>query len=56
MEFLALALGVIIVGVTIVLLRNRPSRGLHSGIEDFAARREALAPDAAPRTRGRRAG
>ncbi len=56
MEFLALALGVIIVGVTIVLLRNRRPRGLHSGIEDFAARREALAPDAAPRTRGRRAG
>ncbi len=56
MEFLALALGVIIVGVTIVLLRNRRPRGLNSGIEEFAARQKALAPDAAPRTRGRRAG
>ena len=56
MEFLALALGVIVVGVTIVLLRHRRPRGLHSGIEDFAARRDALAPDGPPRTRGRSAG
>ena len=56
MEFLALALGVIIVGVAIVLFRNRRPRGLNSGIDDFAARRDALAPDGSPRTRGRRAG
>src|SRR4249920_626907 len=49
-EFLALALGVIIVGVAIVLFRNHRPRGLNSGIDDFAARRDALAPDGSPRT------
>ena len=56
MEFLALALAVIIVGVTIVLLRHRRPRGLNASIDDFAARRQALDPDGPPRTRGRRAG
>ena len=56
MEFLALALGVIIVGVAVVLFRNRRHHGLNAGIDDFAARRDALAPDGSPRTRGRRAG
>jgi hypothetical protein len=55
-EFLALALGVIIVGVTIVLLRHRRPRGLNAGIDDFAARRRALDPDGPPRARGRRTG
>jgi hypothetical protein len=54
-EFLALALGLIVIGVTIVLLRHRRPGGLHASIDDFAARREALDPDA-PRTRGRRSG
>ena len=56
MEFLALALGLIVIGVTVVLVRNRRPRGLNSGIEDFAARRKALAPDGPPRTRGRGTG
>ncbi len=56
MEFLGLALGVIIVGVTIVMIRNRRPRGLQAGIDEFAARRDALAPDGPPRTRSRRAG
>jgi hypothetical protein len=55
-EFLALALGVIIIGVTIVLLRHRHPKGLNAGIDDFAARRQALDPDGPPRTRGRRTG
>ena len=54
MEFLALALGLIVIGVTIVLLRHRRPRGMSAGIDDFAARREALDPDAPPRARGRR--
>lgn len=56
MEFLAIALGVIVVGVTIVLIRHHSPRGLNASIDDFAQRREALAPDGPPRTRGRRAG
>ena len=56
MEFLALALGVIIVGVTIVLLRHRHPKGLNASIDDFAARRQALDPDGPPRTRGRGTG
>ena len=56
MEFLGIALGVIIIGVAIVLFRHRSPRGLNASIDDFAARREALAPDGPPRTRGRRAG
>jgi hypothetical protein len=54
-EFLALALGLIVVGVTIVLIRHRRPGGLNASIDDFAARRQALDPDA-PRTRGRRTG
>lgn len=56
MEFLALALGLIVIGVTIVMVRHRGPSGLNASIDDFAARREALAPDPPPRTRGRRAG
>ena len=56
MEFLALALGVVIIGVTVVMVRNRRPRGLQAGIDEFAARRDALAPDGSPRTRSRRAG
>ncbi|MGZ4678492.1 MAG: hypothetical protein ACXVJ7_18425 [Acidimicrobiia bacterium] len=55
MEFLALALGLIVIGVTVVMLRHRRPGGLNASIDDFAARRQALDPDA-PRTRGRRAG
>ena len=55
-EFLALALALIVVGVTIVLLRHRRPGGINAGIDDFAARRQALDPDGPPRTRGRRAG
>ena len=56
MEFLALALGLIVVGVTIVMVRHRNPSGLNAGIDDFAARRQALDPDGPPRTRGRRTG
>ncbi len=54
-EFLGLALVLIVVGVTIVMLRHRRPTGINASIDDFAARREALDPDA-PRSRGRRAG
>jgi hypothetical protein len=54
-EFLGLALVVIVVGVTIVMLRHRRPTGVNASIDDFAARRQALDPDA-PRSRGRRAG
>ena len=55
MEFLGLALVLIVVGVTIVMVRHRRPTGINASIDDFAARREALDPDA-PRSRGRRAG
>ncbi len=54
-EFLGLALVLIVVGVTIVMLRHRRPTGVNASIDDFAARRQALDPDA-PRSRGRRAG
>ena len=44
MEFLILAVALIAVGVLIVLLRNRRPTGIDAGIDDFAARRQALAP------------
>ena len=56
MEFLALALVLIVIGVTIVKVRHRRPSGLNAGIDDFAARRRALDPDEPRRTRGRRAG
>jgi len=43
--FLALALGLIVVGVVFVVLRNRRPTGIDAGIEDFEARRRALASD-----------
>ncbi len=59
MEFLFLAVVLIAVGVLIVVLRNRRPTGFDSGIADFEARRQALAPhddERAPDTRGRRSG
>lgn len=56
MEFLALALVLIVIGVTVVMVRHRRPGGLHAGIDDFAERRRALDPDEPRRTRGRRAG
>jgi len=55
-EFLALALALIVVGVSIVLLRHRRPGGINAGIDDFAARRQALDPDGPPRARGRGSG
>jgi hypothetical protein len=55
-EFLALALVLIVLGVTIVMIRHRRPSGLNAGIDDFAARRQALDPDGPPRSRGRRSG
>lgn len=46
MIYLLLVLVIIVVGVTIVLLRHRDPTGVHHGIDDFARRREALAPRA----------
>lgn len=45
MEFLLLALVLIIIGVGIVGLRNRSRTGVGAGINDFEARRRALAPE-----------
>ena len=45
MEFLILAVALIAVGVSIVVLRNRRPTGIDAGIADFAARRQALAPE-----------
>lgn len=52
MEFLGLAGGLMVLGVSIVLFRHRRPSGLKAGIEDFAARRDALAPDGDPNPRG----
>lgn len=58
MEFLILAVALIAIGVLIVVLRNRRPTGIDSGIADFEARRQALAPseEREPETRGRRSG
>ena len=37
MEFLALAGGLMVLGVSVVLFRHRRPSGLKAGIEDFAA-------------------
>jgi hypothetical protein len=57
-EFLFLAVVLIAIGVLIVVLRNRRPTGFDSGIADFEARRQALAPheEREPDTRGRRSG
>jgi hypothetical protein len=43
-EFLILAVVLIVIGVVIVILRNRRPTGIDAGIADFEARRQALAP------------
>lgn len=53
MEFLVLAVGLTVVGITVVVVRNRRPAGLEAGIEDFERRRAALAPTR-PREPGRR--
>jgi hypothetical protein len=57
-EFLFLAVVLIAIGVLIVVLRNRRPTGFDSGIADFEARRQALAPhyERESDTRGRRSG
>jgi hypothetical protein len=57
-EFLILAVALIAIGVVIVILRNRRPTGIDSGIADFEARRQALAPTEPrePDPRGRRSG
>jgi hypothetical protein len=58
-EFLILAVVLIVVGVVIVVLRNRRPTGIDAGIADFEARRQALAPtpeEREPEPRGRRSG
>ena len=59
MEFLILAVALIVIGVVIVVVRNRRPTGIDAGIADFEARRQALAPqtdDREPEQRGRRSG
>jgi hypothetical protein len=59
-EFLILALALIVVGVAIVVVRNRRPTGIDAGISDFEQKRQALAPESTRPTarsrRGRRAG
>gem|GEM_PF-2464827 len=44
MEFLLLAVGVIIVGVVVVVARNRRPTGMDASIDHFERRLEAIAP------------
>jgi hypothetical protein len=58
-EFLILAVALIVIGVVIVVVRNRRPTGIDAGIADFEARRQALAPsteEREPEQRGRRSG
>jgi hypothetical protein len=58
-EFLILAVALIVIGVVIVIIRNRRPTGIDAGIADFEARRQALAPhpeEREPDQRGRRSG
>jgi hypothetical protein len=56
-SFLLLALVLIVIGVSVVIIRNRRPSGIDSGIAEFEARRDALAPDDdPPRSRSRRSG
>ena len=50
-EFLILAVVLIAIGVLIVVLRNRRPTGIDAGIDDFEARRQALAPKPTERAR-----
>jgi hypothetical protein len=58
-EFLILAVALMVIGVVIVAIRNRRPTGIDAGIADFEARRKALAPqtdEREPDQRGRRSG
>lgn len=46
--FLLLAIGVAAVGIAALYLRSRSPRSVHSGVDDFEARMNALAPDGQP--------
>jgi len=57
MEYLLFAFVLSVVGVAVVALRHRRPRGIDAGIEEFEARRRALAPEPVPpRRKGRGAG
>lgn len=43
--FLLLAVVVAALGILVLWLRGRSPRSVHSGVDDFAARMDALAPD-----------
>jgi hypothetical protein len=46
--FLLLAVVVAGLGIMVLWARGRSPRSVHSGIDDFSARMEALAPDDQP--------
>jgi hypothetical protein len=54
-EYLLLALGLIIGGIAIVMFRNRRSTGIDASIEEFEQSLEAIKPPREPQ-RGRRSG
>lgn len=57
MEYLLFAFVLSVVGVAAVAIRHRRPRGIDAGIEEFEARRRALAPEVVPPERkGRGAG
>jgi hypothetical protein len=46
--FLLLAVGVAALGITALWARGRSPRSVNSGVDDFNARMDALAPDDQP--------
>lgn len=46
--FLLLAVGVATLGIVILWARGRSPRSVHSAVDDFSARMDALAPEQRP--------
>ena len=53
MEYLLIVVVVSVVGIAILLLRNRKPRSMDAGINEFENRRRALDPDQRTDERGR---
>ncbi len=45
MEFLLIVVGVAVVGVAVLLIRNRTPKSMESSISEFERRRRALDPE-----------